>query len=155
MASPQELQRQLVHSLEQIQALSQEIATTKQQLGQELATARQQISHLDNDRANKDQQLQAQNRVMQEQAQRMANIEATVTQVMANGGGGADQREPNIKLIDLKTMAPTKFAGKSEEPFRTWAKQVRAYCNASRPGFRKCLKWIEERNEPIDEEDLS
>ena len=136
MASPQELQRQLVHSLEQIQLLSQEIATTKQQLRQELATARQHIGNLDTDRANKDQQLQAQNWVMQEQAQRMANLEASLTQIIANSGIGGGNRQEHIKLIDLKVMAPKSFAGKPEEPFRSWAKRVRAYCNASRPGFR-------------------
>ena len=131
------MQRQLVHSLEQIQTVSQEIANTKQQLGSELATAQQQLGYLDMDRTSKDQQLQAQNRVMQEQAQKMTNLETAITQLLANGGGGGmHQQEANIKLIDLKSMAPKSFAGKPEEPFRTWAKRVCAYCNASRPGFR-------------------
>ena len=127
------MQRQLVHSLEQIQTLSQEIANTEQQLGSELAAAQQQLGYLDMDRTSKDQQLQAQNRVMQEQAQKMTNLETAITQLLANGGGGGGmhQQEANIKLIDLKSMAPKSFAGKPEEPFRTWAKSVRAYCNAS------------------------
>ena len=35
-------------------------------------------------------------------------------------------------------------------PFHAWAKAVRAYCNASKPGFRKYLRWMENQTETID-----
>ena len=52
--------------------------------------------------------------------------------------------------IDMKSMNPKKFDGKAESPFKAWVKSVRAYCNASRPGFRKFLRWIENQREVID-----
>ena len=141
MASAQELQSQLMQSLEQIRQLSQELSTTKDR-----------VIYLDSDRQTKEQQMMAQNRVSQEQAQKIVNLEAAVGQMSMGGGhGGGDQ---HIKLIDLKTMAPKSFAGKPEEPFKAWAKIVRSYCNASRPGFRKFLKWIEGQNDRVNPEDL-
>ena len=55
-----------------------------------------------------------------------------------------------IKLIDMKVMNPKKFDGKPDSPYRAWAKSVRAYCNASQPGFRKFLRWVEVQTSPID-----
>ena len=47
-------------------------------------------------------------------------------------------------------MNPKKFDGKPDSPYRAWAKSVRAYCNASQPGFRKFLRWVEVQTSPID-----
>ena len=46
----------------------------------------------------------------------------------------------DVRLIDMKVMSPKKFDGKLDTPFRAWAKAYRAYCNASKPGFRKYLR---------------
>ena len=71
------------------------------------------------------------------------------------GEGDIDKREDlRLNLINTKNMSPKVFAGKPEESFRSWAKKLRAYCNGSRPGFRRLLKWIEEQQAPIDPEDL-
>ena len=56
----------------------------------------------------------------------------------------------DVKLIDMKSMGPKKFDGKIDSPFRAWAKAVRTYCNASKPGFRKYLRWIESQTQEID-----
>ena len=47
-------------------------------------------------------------------------------------------------------MNPKKFDGKPDSPYRSRAKSVRAYCNASQPGFRKFLRWVEVQTSLID-----
>ena len=61
----------------------------------------------------------------------------------------------DVRLIDMKAMNPKKIDGKIVSPFHAWAKAVRAYCNASKPGFRKYLRWVEAQTEPIDARLLS
>ena len=56
-------------------------------------------------------------------------------------GGGGDLGG-DIELIDMKAMNLKEFDGEPDSPFEAWAKKVRAHCNASRPGFRKFLKWV-------------
>ena len=56
----------------------------------------------------------------------------------------------DVRLIDMKAMSPKKCDGKLDSPFRGWAKAVRAYCNASKPGYRKYLQWVENQTQPID-----
>ena len=56
----------------------------------------------------------------------------------------------DVWLIDMKAMNPKKFDGKLDSPFRSWARAVRAYSNASKPGFRKYLRWFENQTQPID-----
>ena len=53
-------------------------------------------------------------------------------------------------LVNLKTMAPKSFGGIAAENFRSWAKNVRSYCNGHRSGFKRFLKWIEQQKAPID-----
>ena len=126
MASIVELQNQLLQSHEQIRMLSQEIASVNQKL-----------TYLDNDRLHKEQKI--------------SELEAANTKILAMG---INSEGKQLKLIDLKSMAPKCFAGKPEESFRSWAKKVRSYCNASRPGFRKFLKWVESATEKIDPENI-
>ena len=47
-------------------------------------------------------------------------------------------------------MGPKKFDGKFDSPFRAWAKVMRAYCNASKPGFGKYLRWVEAQTVEIN-----
>ena len=61
----------------------------------------------------------------------------------------------DVKRMYMKAMGPKKFDGKLDSPFRAWAKAVRAYCNASKPGFRKYLRWVETQTEAIDARLLS
>ena len=61
----------------------------------------------------------------------------------------------DVKLIDMKVVGPKKFDGKLDSLFRAWAKAVRAYCNASKPGFRKYPRWIENQSQLIDTSPLA
>ena len=56
----------------------------------------------------------------------------------------------DVRLIDMKGMSPKQFDGKFDTPFRAWAKALRAYCNVSKAGFRKYLRWVEAQTQPID-----
>ena len=56
----------------------------------------------------------------------------------------------DVKLIDMKSMGPKKFDRKIDSTYRAWAKAVRTYCNASKPGFRKYLRWVEAQTEEIN-----
>ena len=59
------------------------------------------------------------------------------------------------RLIDMKGMIPKIFDGKLGTPYRAWVKAVRAYCEASQPGMRKYLWWLEVQTSPIDADLLS
>ena len=91
MASLVEVQQQLLNSHEQIRSLSQEIAA-----------ANNKLTYLDNDRAHKEQAAHI-------QSQRVASLEDSIARLMQSGAGHV---ETQIKLIDLKTMAPKKFPNK-------------------------------------------
>ena len=43
-------------------------------------------------------------------------------------------------LLDMKTLQPENFKGKQAETFKPWARQVKAFCNAKKPGFRRALE---------------
>ena len=63
--------------------------------------------------------------------------------IQSGSGDGGGDRVSDIKVIDMKAMNPKSFDGRAESPFTALAKKVRAYCNASWPGFRKVLMWVE------------
>ena len=131
MANLQEIQAQLLKSHEQVSNLNQEIVAINSKL-----------NFLESDRMNKEQiiaDLQNANRQLNEIVQRQS--------ATAGGGGGRVGA-----LVNLKTMAPEKFNGTTGQPYRLWAKQVKAYCNAAKPGFKKFLMWCESRETPIDPE---
>ena len=65
--------------------------------------------------------------------------------------GTADEK---LDLVDIKTMQPQVFSGHASESYKQWAKKVKAFCNARKPGFRKALDWAELETVPIDEESL-
>ena len=90
------------------------------------------MDFLNTDRIFKDQQIQnfmSANRQLSDKLWRAASSAS-----MSRG------RDPDVKLVDMKGMSPKKFDGNFDSPFRARAKAVHAYCNASRPGFRKYLR---------------
>ena len=123
------MQTQMVQSLDQIQSLSIEIASMNTKM-----------DFLNNDRIEK--------------ATQIANLISANQQLSAemrrSAASSSMSRGADVKLIDMKSMGPKKFDGKIDSPFRAWAKTVRTYCNASKPGFRKYLRWIESQTQEID-----
>ena len=99
------------------------------------------IDFLNTDRLAKDQQIEE---------LRSANRQFADDVQRSFGGASSGNRYSDIRLIDMKAMNPKKFDGKLDTPYRAWAKSVRAYCNASRPGFRKYPRWLEVQTSPID-----
>ena len=122
-ADLQQVQAQMIQSLDQIPSLSIEIAAMNTKM-----------DFLNTDRIEKATQIQ---NLISANRQLSDEIRRSVTSSSVNG------RHGEVKLIDTKAMGPKKFDGKCDSPFRAWAKAVRAYCNASTPGFRKYLRWIE------------
>ena len=95
----------------------------------------------DTDRNAKDQQIQnpiSDNRQLSDEVRRGA------------AGSSMSRGHADMKLIDMKAMGPKKFDGKIDSPHCAWAKAVRTYCNAFKPGFRKYLRWIEAQTTEID-----
>ena len=64
------------------------------------------------------------------------------------GGRGDKQR-----LINSRDMKCTIFTGK--EPYKPWAKRLKAYCNGLVNGFRQALDWAEKQTTAIDHTDLT
>ena len=99
------------------------------------------MDFLNNDRIEKATQIQnliSANRQLSDEIRRSA------------AGSSTGGKHGEVKLIDTKAMGPKKFDGKLDSPFRSWAKAVRAFCNASKPGFRKYLRWVENQTVAID-----
>ena len=91
------------------------------------------MDFLNTDRIFKDQQIQnlmSANRQLSDEVRRSAASSST------------SRWHGDVKIIDMKEMGPKNFDGKLDSPFRAWAKAVRAYCNASKPGFRKYVRWV-------------
>ena len=140
MASVRELQQQLMQSHEYIRQMNQEIQVIKTDAQSMLG----KINFLNDDRVAKDnviQQLQSAN----------AQLSA---QVSAAGGGHGRPQASMGSLVNLKTMAPKKFGGGPSENYKSWAKSVRAFCNAHKPGFKKFLKWCERQAAEIGSKNL-
>ena len=129
-ADLQQVQSQMAQSLDQIRSLSVEIAAMNTKM-----------DFLNNDRIEKATQIA--NLISANQ-----QLSAEIRRSAANPSTGRGHGE--VKLIDLKAMGPKKFDGKIDSPFRSWAKTVRSYCNASKPGFRKYLRWVENQTVAID-----
>ena len=134
MASLQEVQQQLMASHEQVRLLAAEIASTNQKLAGMVAEFDRKANYLNGQVT----QLQQQN-----------------AQLIASNSGGGGNRGGGEKMgqfVNLKTMQPKIFSGAPGDSFRGWAKKVRSYCNASKSGFKKFLKWIEVQKEPIPDD---
>ena len=101
-------------------------------LSQELSSVNTKVEFSSNDRVTKDSVIEE----LRQANRQLVNI------ISSSDGGGGGDRVSDIKLIDMKALNPKSLDGKAESPFKAWAKKVRAYCNASRPGFRKCFKFV-------------
>ena len=116
MASLAEIQGQQVRQHEQMLALTTEISELNKK-----------VPALHQDALKKD-----------------ATIEGQTREIMyLKSSGGQQQRDHDVSmkdmgnLINTKSMSPKVFHGKAEESYKTWAKKVRAFCNANRPVFKK------------------
>ena len=78
-----------------------------------------------------------------------ANRQLSDTMQRQGASQSMGRRQNDVRLIDMKTMDLKKFHGELGSPFRSWAKAVRAYCNASKPCFRKYLRWVDSQTSPI------
>ena len=79
---------------------------------------------------------------------KVSMIERLITAMGAGGGGGG---RGGTQLVNDKTMGPTTFCGLKHESFKTWVKQVKAYTNVKKAGFRKSLEAAEKSKVPIDD----
>ena len=120
-----EMQQQLMASHEQVRQLAAEIANMHQKLTTATAEFDRKANYLNGQVAN----LQQQNTQLEAKG--------------ASNSGSGYKGEKMGQLVNLKTMQPKIFSGLANESFRGWAKKVRSYCNASKTGFKKFLKWIE------------
>ena len=132
-------------TLESVQIELQRMFNLTHALSQELSSVNSTVDYLNNDRVAKDANIEE---------LKQANCQL-VNMMASSGGGGGGDRVSDTKLIDMKATSPESFDGKVESPFKARAKKVRAYCNASRPGFIKCLKWVESQNSRVDFQVLS
>ena len=129
-ADLQQVQAQMTQSLDQIRSLSVEIAAMNTK-----------VDFLNSDRIEKATQI----------ANLISANQQLSQEIRRSAASSSTSRGHNeVKLIDTKAMGPKKFDGKLNSPFRAWAKAVRAFCNASKPGLRKYLRWVENQTVEID-----
>lgn len=119
------------------------------QMSQDIVNLNNNVNHLHRDLGEKANEI---GQLRQDSSQ--LNAALTRTQGMIASGGQSDPMSGMGALVNMKTMAPKVFHGKAEESYRTWAKKTRAYCNASRPGIKKFLQWIERQETEINVDDV-
>ena len=124
-------------SHDQVRLLTQEIANQTQRLDLTISEFNKKADFLNGENTLKQTLI---NELQQANTRLMA---------ASSGGGGKGGGGGLGQLLNLKTMQPKIFGGKDNESFRGWAKKVRSYCNASQPGFKKFLKWIEGQSDAI------
>ena len=71
---------------------------------------------------------------------RSANHKLTDAMQRQGGSSSVGRASSEVRLIDVKAMKSNKSDGKLDTPYRACPKAVRAYCNASRPDFRKYFR---------------
>ena len=120
-------------------ASAEEMTVMIQQLQAELAQSQQHVtavsSQLEALRAQSDQSISELRTVM--------NVLNTQKK----------EKKP-MRLCRIKNLEPGEFDGKKDEPYKKWAKGVRAYCESEQAGFREALEWAEKRTEVIDADDV-
>ena len=79
-----------------------------------------------------------------------ANRQLSDAMQRQGGSQSVGRGHSEVRLIDMKAMNPNDFEGKLDTPYRARAKAVRAYCNTSRPGFRKYMRCVETQTSPIN-----
>lgn len=75
---------------------------------------------------------------------------ASLQQAVAALQGISGPKIPKQPLVAVKNAIPDKFAGKSDESFKAWAPDLKAYANANYIGFRVALTWTEGQLDEID-----
>ena len=119
----QQVQAQMIQSLDQIQSLSIEIASMNTNM-----------EFLNTDRIAKDQQIQ--NLIS---ASRQLSDELRRTASSASMSRGKDTE---IKLVEMKGMSPKKFDGKFDIPFHAWAKAASNGSESTSPVRTQQLKHV-------------
>ena len=66
--------------------------------------------------------------------------------------GGRDDSQQ--KYWHLEHKGTLKVYDGSKKDYRAWSKQVMAFCNTKQPGFRKALKWAEQQQTQIGQQEL-
>ena len=92
------------------------------------------------------------------QAARIDTVENDLNDAQAQirrggGGGGGGDREPREWNL-LHKGDVDKYAG-DRKTYKTWARRVVAFANSKKPGFRKALRWAEQKQAPLATADLA
>lgn len=138
-------------TVEQFQAVSAALTNAQEHI-QNLSTEMDKLkisSEMDLSQATSEYNEKVE-RLRHESAQAVQELMARVSTMEGRRGQG----EHGQSLINRKNFVATKFAGKLDEDIKPWAKSIRNYCNACRPGFRMALETTERSNEPITDDDI-
>ena len=81
-------------------------------------------------------------------------VNDTQAQVRRGGiGGGGGPHEPKEWNLHHKGDVD-KYSGDSKN-YKSWARKVIAFANSKKPGFRKALRWAEQKNAPLTPQDMA
>ena len=117
-----------------------------EQVTAELASVRQRLSLSEQHNVQMAENMEKMRKEMDES---MRNAYAKLN-YLEQQKGHKDEKEDKMDLIDVRTMNPGVFTGKMNESYKLWAKKVKAFTNARKPGFRQALDWAELETNPID-----
>ena len=113
-------------------------------LRQELDQTRAQVAQVagNYDLLNQAHQNLEQNsaRLLQLQMDKVAELEDRVKK---------QSYHQKMDLLDLKSIKPNTFAGKTTESWKPWAKKFKLYVNGKLEGFRQALDWSEKHEGEI------
>ncbi len=90
-----------------------------------------------------------------DQEEALRNAHSKIAMIETGRRDQDPRGERGMQLVDVKTMQPVIFSGKLQESYKHWAKKVKAFCNARKPGFRQALEWAELESTAIDSDSLT
>ena len=83
-----------------------------------------------------------------------SDMSITELRASVNTLTAVNKDKKKMKLIGLKSLEPGNFDGKKDDPYRGWAKLVKAHCENESEGFREMLDWAEAEASVIDADTL-
>ena len=80
------------------------------------------------------------------------DVQDAQAQIRRGGGGGAPREPKDWNMIHKGDV--DKYGG-DRKTYKSWARKVIAFANSKQAGFRKALRWAEQKQSPITPQDLA
>ena len=95
------------------------------------------------------------NTAWDDQSKKIDNLQSQIDDLQAQLRRTGGRDNPGQMHWHLEHKGALKTYDGTKKDYKTWAKQVMAFCNTKQAGFRKALKWAEQSQAPIGAVELA